>query len=987
MKIRTGYSFRAAAGTIENVMSRLVEIKATAAPISDRASTFGHVRWEALAKKNGLRPIFGVELAVTASPHEKRPVFDYWTFFAIKDVVSIYQLLETATQQFRYEPLLTYQQAMKAKDVIKITGERCLLKEIKPSKDLFLPLGPSSSHGFIQDGMRRKFEFIATGDNKYPRAEDFPFYELVIGSRLSSSQTYPQHILDHNEWVAAIDEPSLIPKALKNAMYVERLCVATLPKGRLPTPVKKKSLRQMCFEGAQSLGCDLTNKEYLARLDRELALIKEKDFEDYFYIISDLCQWARARMFVGPARGSSCGSLVCYLLGITTIDPIPYNLIFERFIDINRSDLPDIDIDFSDQQRHLVFDYLASKYGADHVARLGTVNMFKPRSALHEAGIAFNIPRFRLEQFADTIINRSSGDSRALQTMEDTFKDGQIGRQLVRDFPEVVLASGMEGHPKHHGQHAAGVVLTSEPVRKYTAIDARTNSTHSDKKDADDLNLLKIDALGLTQLSVFEDALEFAGLDRNHLFGLATDDADAFDVLNKGHFAGIFQFNGSALQQIARSITVDHIEDIIAIGALARPGPMASGGTNTWIARRNGSAKLEYPHPLFEPHLKNTLGVVVYQEQVMTICRDIGVLSWEEVSALRKAMSKTLGKEYFDKYGDKWKQGAREKGIDEKILTKVWDDLCAYGSWAFNRSHSVAYGYISYWCCWLKAHHPVEFAAATLSHEGEPAKQLLTLRELAKEGISYVPVDIELSTDKWTVGKKGKKKHLIGPVQNIEGIGPKTVQEIMSCRARGEPLPASIQKKLSKCSSTKLDTLFPIAEAVARVLPDPSARNIHSKPVSLAEARTLEDEQVLCFVLVDKIVPRDENEAIRVAKRGGAKWTKSKGSAYLVLYMSDDSDSLMGRISAHDYEEEGAPIVERGGAGKALYAVKGVIPPGFNMMMIKYARYIGDVGVAEDKKDNVDALPKREAPAKNPAKKGRHVDARSKGRRGRGGKT
>lgn len=945
--IRTGYSFRTAAGHIEDTMSRIKDIGWSVAPVSDRASTFGHVKWSKLAEKEGLRPVFGIELAVTASRNEKRPIFDHWAFFAIDNVRMIHELLELATTQFRYEPLLTYEQALKAKGVIKIAGPRALLDHMKPQKDLYLPMSPSAPAGLIRDGIKRKFEFIATSDNRYPRGKDFPFYELVIG-RNASSQTYPQHILDQKEWDAAIAAKGVAAKdrgaAVANREKALGRATAGLPTGALYSPEKPKSLRQLAFEGAARLGIDLSSRNpvYVARLDRELALIADKKFEDYFFIIADVCQWARKRMMVGPARGSSCGSLVCYLLEITTVDPIPYGLIFERFIDINRQDLPDIDIDFSDQQRHLVFEYMAGKYGADHVARLGTVNVFKPRSALHEAGAAFSIPRFRLEQFADTIIHRFSGDSRALQSMEDTFRDTPIGRQLVKDFPEVVLAAGMEGHPNHHGQHAAGLILTQEPVRHFTAIDARTGSTHCDKKDAEDLNLLKIDALGLTQLSVFEDALELAGLDRNHLFGLKLNDANAFRVLNSGHFAGIFQFNGQALQQIARSVTVDDIEDIIAITALARPGPMASGGTSTWIQRRKGETKVQYAHPLFTPHLERTLGVVVYQEQVMTIGRDIGDLSWEDVTLMRKAMSKTLGKEYFDQFGDRWKAGARKKGItDEKVLTKIWDDLCAYGSWAFNRSHSVAYGIISYWCCWLKAHHPVEFAAATLTHESDSTKQLLLLRELHREGVAYIPVDADLSTDKWTVAKKKGKKYLIGPVTNVVGIGPKAVQTIMSARSRKEPIPTKIQKLLAG-GETDLSTLWPITEAIERIMPDPSKRNIHSPNTPLSEARKLEDEAVMSFVLIDRIVPRDENEEVRVANRKGKRIEDGK-TAYLVLYMRDDTDSMMGRISRYDFEEFGRPIVERGGAGKVLYAVKGVIPPGFNMMMIKQARYIGDM--------------------------------------------
>jgi DNA polymerase III alpha subunit len=251
-------------------------------------------------------------------------------------------------------------------------------------------------------------------------------------------------------------------------------------------------------------------------------------------------------MVVGPARGSSCGSLVCYLLNITTIDPIPFGLIFERFIDINRTDLPDIDIDFSDERRQLVFDYAEEKYGRAHVARLGTVGLFKPRSALKQAGASLRIPTWRIEKVLDSLIERSSGDARAMFALEDTLKGTEAGRAMLSEFPEALIAGRMEGHPANSSQHAAGIVITQEPVAEYVAVDARSKATMCDKKDAEVLNLLKIDALGLTQLSIFERTLKLAGLPdvSGWLEQLPLDDQAAFDVLNKQHFAGIFQFTG-----------------------------------------------------------------------------------------------------------------------------------------------------------------------------------------------------------------------------------------------------------------------------------------------------------------------------------------------------------------------------------------------------------------------------------------------------------
>lgn len=954
MRIRTGYSFRNSVGMIEKVMDIVEGFGWGVAPISDVSSTFAFNRWKKLAEKRGLRPIFGVELFVTDSPNAKKPSFDGWTFFAKDSIEPINKLIELATNQFRYVPLLTYEQALSVKGVIKIVGNKSKLDWLSPEdEDLFMALSPSASEAYIRTAHEKGLPLIASGDNRYPEKGDKGLYQVLVG-RGASTQTYPQWLLSDEEWMDAVEDlvgdPAWALEALLNRERAFDLCRASLVSGELLSPEKPLSLEAMCREGAKKLKCDLSDPIYAARLKRELDLIDEKKFEDYFYIVSDMVKWARERMIVGPARGSSCGSLVCYLLEITTIDPIPFNLIFERFIDINRNDIPDIDIDFSDQKRQLVFDYMAEKYGSNRVARLGTVAMYQPRSAVSEAAGALNIPKWRAEAVLDSLIERSSGDSRALQTLEDTLYQTEAGKAFLKDFPSIVVAAKMEGHPRHYSQHAAGIVLTERSVSEYVAIDSRTGATMCDKKDAEDLNLLKIDALGLTQLSVFEDCLSLIGKPMDFLQEIPLHSQEAFDILNKHHYSGIFQYEGQALQSIVSQVSIDHIEDIIAITALARPGPLASGGTNHWIKVKRGDVPLTYPHPLFKDQLSSTLGVVTYQEQVMQIGRDIGDLSWEDVSALRKAMSKSLGKEFFDKYGDHWKPNAIKKGVPEEVANKIWDDLCAYGAWAFNRSHAVAYGLISYWCCWLKAHHPLEFAAATLTHHDEPEKQLLLLRELAAEGIDYIPVDIEKSTDKWTVGEREGKKILIGPVQNVKGIGPKLVSQIVSSRKRNEPLPPRAEKLLTN-PETPIDSLFPIKDAIKRIMPDPTRKNIFTPPRSIGSIETDGTEQeVLVFAVFSKINPRDENELITVQKRG----YEMKGlTKYLNLTIADDTGTIFGKVNRFLFPDIGPQILDRGAPGKAIYAIKGSVPKSFRMISVKMVRFIGMINDKETEEEEL----------------------------------
>lgn len=958
-RIRTGFSFRAAVGKIENVMSRLKECEYPAASISDRASCFGWVRWAKLAKENGLKPVFGIELAVTENLKEeitntyhgkKQPLVDYWTFYPKDDISELNKLITLATSQFYYQPLLTYKQAQENK-LFKIVGSKSKLDLIhKDTKDIFISLSPSSASGYIYKAREKHFQFVRCSDNKFPRIEDQGLYETICGMK-SNLQSYDQHIQTYDEWNKSVrwklNESNIFKKQLvldhaeENFKYILNNSTAKLLIGSLIEPKRPKPLLALCQDGAKKLGVNLNDKIYKERLNRELKLIKEKKFEDYFYIISDLCSWARNRMLVGPARGSSCGSLVCFLLGITTVDPIPFGLIFERFIDINRNDLPDIDIDFVDEKRDLVFQYLEEKYGQNHLAKLGNIDTYKVASALKEAGTALQIPKAKCDAVVESALKRSSGDARALDSLRDTLNLMASGKELLRDHPEILVACEMEGHPRHYSRHASAAILTKEPVEKYIAIDKRTGSTLCDKKDAEVLNLLKVDLLGLSQLSVFEEIFRLVGIkDLNFLNTIPLDDEKAFQILNDYKFAGIFQFDGMALQSVCKQFHVTELNDIVATTALARPGPLASGSANEWVKRRNGK-QVEYPHLIFEPYVKDTLGIILYQEQVMEIGRNIGDLSWEDVTALRKAMSKSLGKEYFDQFGDRWKKGAIAKGADPELMRKFWDDMCAYGSWSFNKSHAVAYGLISYYCCWFKAHYPIEFAAATLSYEGKDEIKLKLLREFHAEGIDYVPIDPDISTDKWTIGKRKGKKILIGPITNIKGVGEKTAQKILEYRRKKQKLPEKLAKMLVP-EKAIVKTLWPITEAFERSMPDPSQMDIVTKPTPIGKIESSGHEQVVVvFCIFTKINPRDENESVLVAKRKGKIVTGLTAS--LNLFLTDDSGTIFGKIDRFKFPTLGKPIVDRGKPGKLLYAVKGRVPANstFRMIRIDNVKFIG----------------------------------------------
>ena len=952
MRIRTGYSFKTAIGHTDSVLKRLMDIGWKVAPITDRVSTYGFNRYTKACKKLNLRPIYGVELGVVASLGEKKPSPDYWTFIAKDELLPLHRLIGLATQNVGREPSITYEQALDAEGLIKIAGNAVQLSECDADDpDLFLGLSPSIPRGLFKMGQEGGFKWMAVSDNVYPNEEDREFYRVTLGRR-ASTQSYPQHILSDKEWMDAVDlicnQDDMI-KALDNRDRMITKANASLKKATLLIPKRPKTLRKLCEEGAKRVGIDLKDKVYGPRLERELRLIKEKQFEDYFYIICDMVQWAKKRMVVGPARGSSCGSLACYLLDITTIDPIPYDLLFERFIDTTRTDLPDIDIDFSDNKRHLVFEYAEKKYGVERVARLGTIGLFKPRSALNAASMALQIPKWKMNKVLDSIIERSSGDARAMQAVEDTLKDTEAGRSILEEYPEILIAAKIDSHPNAPGQHAAGIVITEEPIINYVAIDSRTKSIMCDGKDAEDYNFLKIDALGLTQLSIFERTLELIGQkptsENRWLEKLPRDDQKAFDVLNKAQFSGIFQFNGLAIQSLVKSIVIEDIEDIISIIALARPGPMSTGRAQQWVRRRMNQEEFKAPHPIFEPYLRPFLGIVMYQETVMKIGKDIGDLTWEDVTQLRKAMSKSLGKEFFDRYGDKWKAAGERKGIPRDILDVFWDDLCSFGSYGFNRSHAVAYGMVSYYSCYLKAHYPLEFAAATLDAESNPGRQILMLRELREEGIDYVPVDPETSTDKWVPKRRGNQHYLVGPLTQIKGFGPATVAEIVEARRKKEPIRPVLQKRLEN-AKTEIDSLFPVRDAVKRYVPDLTVKNIFSTPVDAVTVQAGEThDEVMIIAVLTRIAPRDENDKQNLIKRGYAV----KGPHMsLNLFARDDTDEIFCKIGRYEFPQMAQAIMDRGRPGRAIYAIKGTCPKSFRMISVKAIRYICDIDGTEE---------------------------------------
>ena len=947
--IRTGFSFNNAVGSLEEVVSRLAELGWTDAPMCDRGGTHGYVRWTKACAAAGLRPVYGVELAVSPDPSASPPSTDHVIFLTRDHLRPLNELVALATGVGRGEPMITHAQA-EASGLTMISGERALVEKVDWDVTLF-GLSPATSKWQWMKAKSMGARAVAIPRNLYPRESDLEFFRVTLG-RKASSQTYPQWItsddelMEHLRFVASDHE---IADAITLRRELLASSRATLERAVMIKPERTDTLEGLCRKGAARLGVDLDDPVYRERLHRELAMIEQKNFSDYFYLLAEMVNWAKERMVVGPARGSSCGSLVCYLTGITAIDPLRHGLIFERFIDVNRTDLPDVDLDFSEANRELVFDHIDQLYPG-RTARLGSVTMFGIKSALNTAGLNLRIPHSITDAVAETAIKRAMGDSRRSSTTADTLHDTEAGRRMISEYPESEeIVIRMEGHPHNASRHAAGIVATSEPITNYVAIDSRTGAAMCDKYDSESLNLLKVDALGLTQLTIFERAMELIGV--RPVSGwhekLPLDDPGAFEVLNQRKFCGVFQFEGNAMRSLAQQIKFENLDDIIATTALVRPGPMASGNTDRWVARRLGKKPPEYAHPMLEPYLKNTFGIVAYQEQVLQIGREIGDLSWADVTKLRQAMSKSLGVEFFAQYKNKWVPGAIAKGMSPDVADKFFDDMCQFGAWAFNLSHSVSYAYVSYWCCWWKAHHPVEYACAVLDREGDPAKQIALLREMKKEGIDYIPVDPATSEDRWMPTKdRDGRQLLLGPLSNIIGVGPSNRKLIVAAREGGKSLTPALAEKVRN-PRTLIDSLYPIETWLERTFPNGSLRermNVVSKATPISEVFSGQRDVLIIGTPV-KLMPKDENEPVKMAKRKAqGKPEKVHPSASLVFFIKDDTGDFLAKINAQKFEQIGRAVVERGKLDKAIYAFKGQIDSRIKMLWVDRVRYLGDLG-------------------------------------------
>jgi len=972
LNTKTEYSFLKVFGHLDKTAEKLASM-ADYGGIADLGNTFAYVRWRDACRKHKIKPIYGVQLPVVdcLQREERRYAYNRMTFIAVNKhgLQAIYELVRKSFDQFYYRQRITYTQvnSLSAEEVIVLSGVACRWDLIE--RYALQEISVSSPLEFLENVFKVDQSMIACIDNYYINPEDKQVYEPFAAERELERKTTLMHIPTEQEWTEQIRNnltvnKSWLPrKALTDLKLIAEACNVELPIAPMVQYIGTDKIEGWCYSGAYSRKINIVNGEYADRLKRELKLIREKNYEDYFLIVADLIRYAKRIMTVGPARGSSAGSLVCYLMGITEVDPIKYGLYFERFIDHDRKDLPDVDIDFQDNKRYLILKYAQEKYGMDKVAQIANITKFKPKLAINHFARNLGIPLYTTEEIKNVVPERPSGDKRADKCIEDTFKENIIGKNFVENYPAMRGTAQIEGHASHAGKHAAGILVCPDPITDYASMDTHPTKDEKnkclamiDKKDAEKINLLKIDALGLREMTVIAEICDMLEKPYTWIYEIPLTDPAVYKMFNDHRYEGIFQFEGKAVQGLARQIEIESIEDLAALTALGRPGPMGSGGAQKYIRNRKTWEKIKEQlhafsddpssvsgyisetcstssfwiddHHLVIEATKETHGVIVYQEQVMRIMREVGLMSWEDVSKGRKIISKSVGSEAFDRLFSQFKSGCLKNGIDNERAENIWKHLKTMSNYAFNKSHAVSYSILSYICAYLKHYHPLEFVTCCLNNAKDNPSAVKTLRDaVEKEKIEYVYFDPERSIERWSV----QDGILIGGLLSIDGIGTAAAKKIIRYRREGKDYPKGITSRIREMDNP-FRYLYPARELYGEYYSELPEMRLGINAVTIESLPDEEDRCKIIGQLIKKQV-RDKNETELVQKRGGRRIDGN--STYINITLEDDTGEIMCQIKPEDYRKLGSPIAENGQVNKDWYLVAGKRAKGFNLIFVR----------------------------------------------------
>jgi DNA polymerase-3 subunit alpha len=835
LHLHTEYSLLDGAVRIKELVEQAVAFRMPAVAITDHGNLFGVVEFYRYAIKAGLKPIIGCEAYVApGSRFERKNTTDVEeaSFHLIllaknnKGYRNLISLVTRAyTEGFYYKPRIDMDLLEQySGGLIGLTS--CLKGEVPyylqrgivdKAREKALQykhiLGPENFYIEVQanglpeqEGLNRMLVelardlhigIVATNDCHYMKREDARAHDILLCIQTGRIVKDKNRLCFNSDGFYFKSPEEMkdafkdIPEAILNTRAIAERCNVEFKLGENLLPIYEIEdgqtpdalLEKLAVEGMfYKLGPE-PKSIYRERLREELDIIKKMGYSSYFLIVWDFISYAKNKGIpVGPGRGSAAGSLVSYCLGITDINPVRYNLLFERFLNPERISMPDIDVDFCKDKRSEIIGYVTEKYGKDHVAQIITFGTMAAKAAIRDVGRALDLPYNEVDRIAKLIpdtLNITIEDALKVEPQLKTLYDSNSKIKELID-----IAMRLEGLSRHASTHAAGVVISPVPLTDYTPLYKNPSdgsiTTQFDMKAIEKIGLLKFDFLGLKTLTVIDKTLKYIKNNGKEisLRDIPFTDVKTYELLSLGHTTGIFQLESRGMRELLRKIAPDRFEDLIAVVALYRPGPLGSGMIEDFIKRKKGQIPVKYELPQLKEILDETYGVILYQEQVMMIANKIANFTLGQADMLRKAMGKKMPEE-MEKQKEAFIRGAVANGISEKKAARLFDLMAPFAEYGFNKSHSAAYAYLAYQTAYLKAHYPVEFMAATLSADMDNTDKIArSINECREMGIEVLPPDINQSGQEFKVVGNSIRFGL----EAVKGVGASAIESILKSR-------------------------------------------------------------------------------------------------------------------------------------------------------------------------------------------------------------
>ncbi len=830
------YSLLDGLGKIDDLISRTKELGMDSLALTDHGNLYGAIEFYKKAKKAGIKPIIGVEAYVAGRSHTEKPLPGeenyYHLILLAKNYTGWKNLLKLVTishlDGFYYKPrmdkalLQEHHEGLIALSAC-ITGEvaKLILKnqpaqaekaaleyeQIFGKGNFYLELGHhpgipqtiKANEGLKNISKNTGIPLAATQDIHYIKKEDAMYHDILLAVQTGNkvSDTDRLSLKDDDFSIRSPEEMAAFftdtPEAISNTALIADQCNLELELGKTQLPKFDLPDNETANSYLEKMVRERTNHRYPTltpdieeRINFELGVIEKTGFSDYFLIVQDFVNWAKDHgIVVGPGRGSAAGSIIAYILNITDIDPLKYDLLFERFLNPERIQMPDIDIDFADARRDEVFGYLEEKYGKNRVAHIITFGTMAARAAIRDAGRAMGLSYGFCDQIAKLIpfnanLETALATIPELKTIYDTSEDGK----RVLD-----AAKKLEGVARHASVHACGTVIAKLPLTEYLPIqhapqDDNIIVTQFEMHSIEDLGLLKMDLLGLKNLTIIENSIrlieEIHGVTID-ISKIPLDDKLTFTLLQAGDTTGVFQLESAGMRRYLKELRPTELEDIIAMVSLYRPGPMEL--IPQYIKRKFGRERVTYLHPLLEPVLKKTYGIMIYQEQLMAGARALSGLSLAEADILRKAVGKKI-KQLLQEQKAKIISGAVKNGVRQDVAEQFWTLIEPFDRYGFNRSHGACYAMIAYRTAYLRAHYPVEFYTSLLNADsGDIERAALLIQEAKKINIAVLPPDVNKSAANFAPEEKNIRFGLLA----IKNVGTNVVEAIVQERQKGGP--------------------------------------------------------------------------------------------------------------------------------------------------------------------------------------------------------